>query len=97
MMSRASRLPRPALSSPVTSSWLLAGVRAPEIASADTLKNAGTTEINQALKDDPSLANSDPLGTGWFFKIKLSDASQIDALMDETTDLPAPSLRRRTA
>ena len=42
-------------------------------------------EINQALKDDPSLANSDPLGTGWFFKIRLSDASQLDALMDETT------------
>jgi glycine cleavage system H protein len=42
-------------------------------------------EINEALKDDPSLANSDPLGAGWFFKIKLSDASQLDALMDETT------------
>ncbi len=42
-------------------------------------------EINQALKNDPSLANSDPLGTGWFFKIRLSDASQLDALMDETT------------
>ncbi|RZJ07901.1 MAG: glycine cleavage system protein GcvH, partial [Haliea sp.] len=43
------------------------------------------TEINDALKDDPSLANSDPLGAGWFFKVKLSDASQLDALMDETT------------
>ncbi len=42
-------------------------------------------EINAALKDDPSLANSDPLGTGWFFKVKLSDASQLDALMDETS------------
>ena len=41
--------------------------------------------INEALRDDPSLANSDPLGTGWFFKIKLSDASQLDALMDETS------------
>ncbi len=41
-------------------------------------------EINQALKDNPSLANSDPLGTGWLFKIRLSDASQLDALMDET-------------
>ena len=41
--------------------------------------------INQALKDDPSLANSDPLGAGWFFKVKLSDASQLDALMDETS------------
>ncbi len=42
-------------------------------------------EINQALKDNPSLANSDPLGTGWLFKIRLSDASQLDALMDEAT------------
>ncbi|MEO9102638.1 MAG: glycine cleavage system protein GcvH, partial [Burkholderiaceae bacterium] len=31
-------------------------------------------EVNDALRDDPSLANSDPLDTGWFFKIKLSDA-----------------------
>ena len=42
------------------------------------------TEVNEALREDPSLANSDPLGAGWFFKVKLSDASQLDALMDET-------------
>ena len=41
-------------------------------------------EVNEALRADPALANSDPLGTGWFFKVKLSDASQLDALMDET-------------
>ena len=41
------------------------------------------TEVNEALRADPSLANSDPLGAGWFFKVKLSDASQLDALMDE--------------
>ena len=40
-------------------------------------------EINQALADEPSLANSDPMGDGWFFKVKLSAASQLDALMDE--------------
>ena len=43
------------------------------------------TEVNEALRADPSLANSDPLGAGWFFKIKLSDPSQLDALMDETS------------
>ena len=43
------------------------------------------TEVNEALRDDPSLANSDPLGAGWFFKVKLSDASQLDTLMDETS------------
>ena len=41
-------------------------------------------EVNEALRDDPSLATSDPLGAGWFFKVKLSDASQLDALMDKT-------------
>lgn len=41
------------------------------------------TEANQALADDPSLANSDPMGAGWFFKIKLADASELDGLMDE--------------
>ena len=41
------------------------------------------TEVNEALRDDPSLANSDPLGAGWFFKVKLSDAAQVAALMDE--------------
>ena len=42
-------------------------------------------EVNETLRDDPSLANSDPLGTGWFFKVRLSDATQLDALMDETS------------
>ena len=41
-------------------------------------------EVNEALRADPSLANSDPLGAGWFFKVKLSDAAQLDGLMDET-------------
>ena len=41
-------------------------------------------EINEDLRDDPSLANTDPLGTGWFFKVKLADVSQLDALMDQT-------------
>jgi len=41
-------------------------------------------EVNEALRDDPSLANTDPLGAGWFFKVRLSDASQLAALMDET-------------
>ncbi len=40
-------------------------------------------EINAALDDDSSLVNSDPTGKGWFFKIRLSDASELDALMDE--------------
>jgi glycine cleavage system H protein len=42
------------------------------------------TEVNEDLRADPSLANSDPLGAGWFFKVSLSDPSQADALLDET-------------
>ena len=41
-------------------------------------------EGNPALTDEPALVNSDPEGDGWFFKITLSDASELDALMDET-------------
>lgn len=40
-------------------------------------------EVNSALADNPALANEDPLGEGWFFKIKPSDSSQMDACMDE--------------
>ena len=40
-------------------------------------------EVNEALRDDPSLANSDPLGNGWFFKILIKDMAQFDVLMDE--------------
>ena len=39
-------------------------------------------EVNEALRADPSLANSDPMGGGWFFKVKVADASQADGLMD---------------
>ncbi len=42
------------------------------------------TEVNEALRADPALANSDPLGQGWFFKVKLSDAAELEPLMDET-------------
>ncbi|MDP4609209.1 MAG: glycine cleavage system protein GcvH [Burkholderiaceae bacterium] len=41
--------------------------------------------VNDTLRDDPALANTDPMGAGWFFKVKLSNPEQIDSLMDETT------------
>ena len=40
-------------------------------------------EGNAALADDPALINRDPEGEGWFFKLKLSDPSELDGLMDE--------------
>ncbi len=40
------------------------------------------TEANPALGDDPSLVNSDPEGEGWFFRLRLSDPSELHGLMD---------------
>jgi len=40
-------------------------------------------EVNSALADSPGLANEDPSGKGWFLKIKLTDATELDRLMDE--------------
>ncbi len=38
---------------------------------------------NQSLLSEPELVNSDPMGGGWFFKIKLAQPSELAALMDE--------------
>jgi glycine cleavage system H protein len=41
-------------------------------------------EVNSALADSPGLVNEDPSGKGWFLKIKLTDATELDRLLDET-------------
>ncbi len=41
------------------------------------------TEVNQRVTEDPTLVNSDPTGTGWLFKMKITDKTQLDKLMDE--------------
>ena len=41
------------------------------------------TEVNEDLRNDPSLANKDPMGNGWFFKILIKDMAEFDVLMDE--------------
>ena len=40
--------------------------------------------VNEKLRDDPSLANSDPMGQGWFFRVHLSKPEELDELMSET-------------
>ena len=40
-------------------------------------------EGNPGVADDPAIVNSDPEGDGWFFKIKLDNAGELDGLMDE--------------
>ncbi len=41
-------------------------------------------EVNNAIVDEPAKVNEDPAGAAWFVKLKASDPSEIDALMDET-------------
>jgi glycine cleavage system H protein len=39
-------------------------------------------EVNEALRADPSLANKDPMGQGWFFKVHVTNMAEFDQLMD---------------
>lgn len=63
----------------------VAGVVESVKAAADVyMPISGTiTEVNEALRAEPALANTDPLASGWFFKLRLSDPGQLDALLDE--------------
>ena len=40
-------------------------------------------EVNEALEEKPALVNASPLEEGWFLKLKINDAGELDALMDE--------------
>jgi glycine cleavage system H protein len=62
----------------------VAGVVESVKAAADIYMPVGgeVVEVNEALRADPSLANSDPQAAGWFFKIRLSDAGETASLMD---------------
>jgi glycine cleavage system H protein len=39
-------------------------------------------EVNEALRADPSLANTDPMGHGWFFKVHVADMAEFEQLLD---------------
>ena len=41
------------------------------------------TEGNAAIEDDPALVNADAEDSGWFFKLTIADAGELDGLMDE--------------
>ncbi len=47
--------------------------------------------VNEALNDKPQLVNEDAEGAGWFFKIKLADPAELDALMDRDAYLAIAS------
>lgn len=42
-------------------------------------------EVNEALSDSPEKVNEDPYGDGWLVRIRLSDASEVDQLLDAGT------------
>ncbi len=74
----------PAVGKQVTKSGEAAVVESVKAASEVYAPLTGEiTEINEALTDEPATVNSDPLGAGWFFKMKLSDRAEFDGLMDE--------------
>jgi len=41
------------------------------------------TEVNQSVVDDPTIISSDPLGSGWLYKMKLASTADLESLMDE--------------
>jgi glycine cleavage system H protein len=63
----------------------IAGVVESVKAAADLFAPVDGTvkEVNEDLRADPSLANSDPLGAGWFYKVRLVNTNQMQSLMDE--------------
>ena len=62
----------------------VAGVVESVKAAADLCMPVGgeIVEVNEALRADPSLANTDPMGNGWFFKVRIADMTEYDQLMD---------------
>ena len=45
--------------------------------------SGSVVEINESLVDEPEKVNNDPMGAGWFIKMKVTDTSDLDTLMDE--------------
>ncbi|HEX7438299.1 MAG TPA: glycine cleavage system protein H, partial [Caldimonas sp.] len=64
----------------------VAGVVESVKAAADLFMPVGgeVIEVNEALRADPSLANTDPQAAGWFFKVRIADAGELAELMDGT-------------
>ncbi len=66
--------------------------RGAEAAVIESVKAAGeikspaggtVVEVNALLIDDPAKVNEDPLGAGWFYKLRLADASELAGLLDQ--------------
>lgn len=74
----------PAVGKAVTQLGQVAVVESVKAASEVYAPLAGeVVEVNAALADDPALINRAPVGEGWFLKLKVSNAGELGALMDE--------------
>jgi glycine cleavage system H protein len=67
--------------------------RGKEAASVESVKTASdiyspvtgeVLEVNPAIVSDPALVNSDPMGAGWFFKVRIEQSGELEDLMDES-------------
>ena len=47
--------------------------------------SGAVSEVNDLLNDEPGKVNEDPQGDGWFYKMTITDASELDGLMDESS------------
>ena len=45
--------------------------------------SGAVVEVNEALAADPATVNADPMGEGWFFKLRISNPQELEELMDE--------------
>jgi glycine cleavage system H protein len=45
--------------------------------------SGSVVEVNESLVDEPEKVNNDPMGDGWFIKMKVTDVKELDELMDE--------------
>ncbi len=76
----------PALGARFTLGSVLGVVESVKAAADVHMPASGTVlEVNEDLRADPSLANTDPEGAGWFCKVQLSNTAELDGLMDAAT------------
>ena len=76
----------PAIGASFAQGTVLGVVESVKAAADVHMPASGTVlQVNEELRADPSLANTDPEGEGWFCKVQLSDLGELDGLMDAST------------
>jgi glycine cleavage system H protein len=76
----------PAIGTSFAQGTVLGVVESVKAAADVHMPASGTVlQVNEDLRADPSLANTDPEGEGWFCKVQLSDLPELDGLMDASS------------